>query len=59
MDRGEQLFVPGNITFKQVSFSYGEKEILDDFNMEFKEGISTAVTGRTGCGKSTLIKLLL
>ena len=44
-----------------VSFSYGkgEREILRDFNLTVQEGESVLLAGRTGAGKSTLVKLIL
>ena len=46
------------IRLEQVSFSYGEKEILKDFSLELPlEGI-TALCGPSGCGKTTLLRLL-
>ena len=48
------------VKFSEVCFSYGtdQQEILHDFNMEIKEGENVVLTGRTGAGKSTLIKLI-
>ena len=44
-----------------VSFSYGkgEREILRDFDLTVQEGESVLLAGRTGAGKSTLVKLIL
>ena len=44
-----------------VSFSYGkgEREILRDFNLTVQEGEFVLLAGRTGAGKSTLVKLIL
>ncbi len=52
----------GNIVFNDVSFSYEtEKEdfILNHISFSFNEGSTLALVGKTGCGKSTLVKLLL
>ena len=57
--QGNLPFSPGNIELQDVSFGYGEKEIMDHLSAEFKENKSTAIVGQTGCGKSTLIKLLM
>ncbi len=44
-----------------VSFSYGkgEREILRNFDLTVQEGESVLLAGRTGAGKSTLVKLIL
>lgn len=51
----------GKIDVNHVSFRYNEKSpyVLDDLNLSIKSGEYVAIVGRTGCGKSTLIKLLL
>jgi len=51
----------GNLSFRNVSFSYPNDEnpiVLDDFNLEIKAGETIALVGRTGCGKSTVARLL-
>ena len=47
-----------DVEVKNLSFSYGEKEILKDLNMEIKSNKITAIVGESGCGKSTLAKLV-
>jgi ATP-binding cassette subfamily B protein len=49
------------IRLQNVSFSYGpnEKPVLNDFSCDFKPGSTTAILGKTGVGKTTLIRLLL
>ena len=47
------------IEFKDVSFKYKNKLVLDEFNLEIERGEKIGVVGRSGCGKSTLVKLLL
>jgi len=51
---------PG-IRFEGVRFAYPEREepVLEGFNYDFKPGSFTAITGPTGIGKSTLIRLAL
>lgn len=44
---------------KNLSFSYGEEEILHDLTASFPKGEIVAVTGKSGSGKSTLLKLLM
>ena len=51
--------IKGDITFKNVSFSYKEgEEVLENFNLEVKRGESIALVGETGSGKSTIVNLL-
>jgi len=50
------------IQFQEVTFSYNKlilEPILNNINLTFPEGKFTAVVGASGCGKTTLIKLLL
>ncbi len=50
----------GHIQVRDVSFSYVEgKEILHHINFEAKPGSVIAIVGETGCGKTTLINLLM
>ena len=48
-----------SLVFKDVSFSYKDKEVLSHVNMEFIGGNTYALVGHNGAGKTTLIKLLL
>lgn len=50
----------GNITMQNVSFSYSpEQKLIQDFNLEVKSGQRVAIVGPTGCGKTTVINLLM
>lgn len=50
----------GEITIENVDFSYvPEKELIKDLNLKVKPGMRVAIVGPTGCGKSTLINLLM
>ena len=51
----------GNIKLDHLTFRYDENErnILEDINLEIHEGEYVGVVGKTGCGKSTLVRLLL
>ncbi len=50
----------GNLVLRNVSFSYSpEKPLISQFSMEAKPGQRIAIVGPTGCGKSTIINLLL
>lgn len=47
-----------NVTIKDVSFSYDDREVLHNINLEFKEGEVIALVGPSGGGKSTIAKLI-
>lgn len=50
----------GNIEFKDVKFSYiPERPLIDSFNLNVKKGQTIAIVGPTGCGKTTLINLIM
>lgn len=51
----------GRIELSHLSFSYpgSDKKILDDVSLKIKPGQYVAVVGKTGCGKSTLMRILL
>ena len=51
---------PGNhdISVKNISFSYEEKEIIKDVSFDIKENTKVALVGPSGSGKSTLAKLI-
>jgi ATP-binding cassette subfamily C protein CydC len=47
------------LTCRRVNFSYGEKRVLDSFNLEILSGSRVALIGRSGCGKSSFAEILL
>lgn len=47
------------ISMENVSFAYGEKQILENQSFRFEKGSKYAITGPSGCGKTTILKLLL
>ena len=50
----------GNIKLEHVYFSYvPEQKLIQDFNLIVKQGQRVAIVGPTGCGKTTLINLLM
>lgn len=51
--------VSEEITVENLSFSYGDRPILERAFFQFKKGGKYALTGPSGCGKSTLLKLIL
>lgn len=52
--------VVGNVELRHVYFSYREdQKLIEDFNLIVKPGMKVAIVGPTGCGKTTLINLLM
>ena len=52
--------VKGSVSIRDMAFSYDpRKKLIQDFNLEVKPGQRIAVVGPTGCGKTTLINLLM
>ena len=47
------------ITFENVIFAYGDRQILDGVSFEIKKGTSIALVGPSGAGKSTLMDTIL
>lgn len=62
VDRADAKEMPerlnGEIEFKNVSFSYGETEVLKDISFKVGAGETVAIMGETGSGKTTLINLI-
>ena len=52
--------VEGRVDLSHVAFSYvPEKQLITDFNLSVKPGQRVAIVGPTGCGKTTVINLLM
>ena len=52
--------VRGNVGLGHVYFSYApEQKLIEDFNLKVKPGQRVAIVGPTGCGKTTIINLLM
>ena len=52
--------VQGNVDINDVSFAYTkDQHLIEDFNLHVKAGSKIAIVGPTGCGKTTLINLLM
>ncbi len=52
--------VKGNVDLQHVYFSYSpDKKLIEDFNLIVKPGQRVAIVGPTGCGKTTIINLLM
>lgn len=59
-DLPELSCADGNISIENVYFSYvKEKPLIEGFSLEAKSGERIAIVGPTGCGKTTLINLLM
>ena len=54
----EDLELRGEIEFRELSFGYGEKEVLHNISLKVSSGSTLAIVGPTGSGKSTLIGLI-
>lgn len=52
--------VSGNVNIDQVDFSYDKSvKLIEDFNLSVPQGKRVAIVGPTGCGKTTIINLLM
>ncbi len=59
-DLPDLLDCNGEISIKNVDFSYLPKvKLIQNLNLEVKQGMKVAIVGPTGCGKSTIINLLM
>ena len=57
--KGNDVTEFADMKLKNVSFSYDEEVILEDFNIDIKQNKIIGIYGKSGCGKSTLLKLLM
>lgn len=48
-----------DLVIENLSFSYDEKQILDNLNINLEKGVTLGIGGESGKGKSTLLKLLM
>ena len=52
--------VEGNVALSHVHFSYQpDRKLIEDFNLQVEKGQRVAIVGPTGCGKTTIINLLM
>ena len=62
VDRDDAKQMPehlnGEVEFRNVSFSYGETEVLKDISFKINAGETVAIMGETGSGKTTLVNLI-
>lgn len=56
----DKVMSTGSVEIKNVSFSYDKKKsLIEDFNLCVNKGENVAIVGPTGCGKTTMINLLM
>lgn len=60
LDADKQAIGEVVVSIRDVNFSYapGERQILSGLNMEFRRGKVVAVMGGSGCGKTTILRLI-
>ena len=59
-DGRDRVEVDGDVSLKDVCFSYvPEKKLIQNFNLTVTPGQRIAIVGPTGCGKTTVINLLM
>ncbi|MCM1133257.1 MAG: ABC transporter ATP-binding protein/permease [Ruminococcus flavefaciens] len=59
-DKAKLTDCNGELSFRNVCFSYNpEVKLIQNFSLDVKSGQRIAIVGPTGCGKSTIINLLL
>ena len=54
----EQPKIKGKIEFRNLTFAYNGKPVLEDINLTIEQGKTIALVGKTGSGKSTLVTLI-
>ncbi|MDR0795874.1 MAG: ABC transporter ATP-binding protein/permease [Tannerella sp.] len=54
-----KLTLPLTLKLDHISYKYNEKEVISDFSVECRTGVPTAITGASGKGKTTLLRLIL
>ena len=54
----EQPAIRGKIEFKNLTFAYNGKPVLEDIDLTIEQGRTVALVGKTGSGKSTLVTLI-
>lgn len=48
----------GEVEFRNIDFSYGKRKIFKNFNLKIPKNKKIALVGHSGCGKTTLVKIL-
>ena len=55
----QEIKFPEKINYKNISFSYKNKKIIKNLNLELKKGDKILIKGKSGSGKTTLVNILL
>ncbi|HUR96998.1 MAG TPA: ABC transporter ATP-binding protein [Pyrinomonadaceae bacterium] len=55
---GDQAPIKGGIEFRNLTFAYNGKRVLENIDLKIEQGQTVAFVGRTGSGKSTLVSLV-
>lgn len=55
----KRIDLRGNFSLQNVSFSYDDNDFIKDLSIDVKSGMKVAIVGHTGCGKTTIINLLM
>jgi ABC-type bacteriocin/lantibiotic exporter with double-glycine peptidase domain len=60
-NQGKNIIVHSEDTIKisNLSYKYGANQLFHDLNMDIPGGKTTAIIGNSGCGKSTILKLII
>ena len=53
------VYMMQNIRIKNISKAYGDKQVLNRISKEFPSGETSVIMGASGCGKTTLLRILL
>lgn len=56
--KNQNIIKKGNIDINNLTFTYNDKEILKNVNLNIKQGEKIIIHGKNGSGKSTLLKLI-
>ena len=55
----KELIFAGDLEMSDVHFSYGDRPLLRGVNLRLRPGVSTAIIGRNGAGKTTILNLIV